>query len=222
MPGGRCGLYPGLVRSGSEWDKVQATAAACSAVDHERDARGKKWGFPQHNTYCEWSSILAEEMGELAKELNELTFGRGDRDRMRAEAAQVAAVAISILVHDTLGAIIGPPDGPSVEEQAPDGCRAPEEADNAGHPDAVVGHPLLTEPEIAIMRAMGAKWVSRDDNVAVDLVWLWASEPASDDGDGCVTWRPSTAEKPIAAIQPELFPSVRPGAYVGRDTGWSD
>lgn len=63
----------------------------------ERERQDQKWGFPQKNTYCEWSSILAEETGELAKELNELNFGRGDRSRMIIEAVQVAAVALAIL-----------------------------------------------------------------------------------------------------------------------------
>lgn len=63
----------------------------------ERDRQDAKWGFPQENTYCEWASILAEETGELAQELNELNFGRGDIDRMATEAIQVAAVALAIL-----------------------------------------------------------------------------------------------------------------------------
>lgn len=63
----------------------------------ERERQDQKWGFPQKNTYCEWSSILAEETGELAKELNELNFGRGDRSRMIIEAVQVAAVTLAIL-----------------------------------------------------------------------------------------------------------------------------
>lgn len=67
------------------------------AILAERDRQDAKWGFPQENTYCEWSSILAEEVGELAKELNELNFGQGDVRRMEAEAVQVAAVALSIL-----------------------------------------------------------------------------------------------------------------------------
>ncbi len=63
----------------------------------ERERQDQKWGYPQENTYCEWSSILGEEAGELAKELNELNFGRGNPDRMNEEAVQVAAVALSIL-----------------------------------------------------------------------------------------------------------------------------
>ncbi len=105
MPGGRCGPFSGLPR-GPENDKTIATLNAEYAIRREREAQDEKWGFPQHNTCCEWSSILAEETGELAKELNELNFGRGNRERMRAEAVQVAAVAISILIHDDLGAIV--------------------------------------------------------------------------------------------------------------------
>lgn len=88
-----------------EYGKQNAQAYALYEISREREAQDKKWGFPQRNTYCEWSSILAEEVGELAKELNELNFSLGDRARMRAEAVQVAAVAISILTHDSLGAI---------------------------------------------------------------------------------------------------------------------
>lgn len=72
----------------------------------ERDRQDAKWGFPQENTYCEWSSILAEETGELAKELNELNFGRGSVDRMAEEAVQVAAVALSILEHQEIAHIV--------------------------------------------------------------------------------------------------------------------
>lgn len=63
----------------------------------ERDRQDKKWGFPQENTYSEWSNVLGEEVGELDKEFVELNFGRGDTDRMVAEAVQVAAVALAIL-----------------------------------------------------------------------------------------------------------------------------
>lgn len=72
----------------------------------ERDRQDAKWGFPQENTYCEWSSILAEETGELAKELNELNFGRGSVDRMAEEAVQVAAVVLSILEHQEIAHMV--------------------------------------------------------------------------------------------------------------------
>lgn len=69
------------------------------AILDERERQDQKWGFPQENTYGEWGSILAEEAGELCKELNELNFGRGDPGKMETEAVQVAAVALSILEH---------------------------------------------------------------------------------------------------------------------------
>lgn len=63
----------------------------------ERERQDQKWGYPQKNSFCEWASIIAEEVGELSKELNELNFGRGTLNQMEAEAVQVAAVALSIL-----------------------------------------------------------------------------------------------------------------------------
>ena len=69
------------------------------AILGERERQDQKWGFPQENTYGEWGSILAEEAGELCKELNELNFGSGDHGKMETEAVQVAAVAVSILEH---------------------------------------------------------------------------------------------------------------------------
>lgn len=105
MPGGTSGLFPGLPRGALDSRKVRELSAALYHVKQELQVQEKLWGFPQRNTYCEWSSILGEETGELAKELNELNFGRGDRERMRAEAIQVAAVAVSILIHDGIGVI---------------------------------------------------------------------------------------------------------------------
>lgn len=72
------------------------------AILDERERQDQKWGFPQENTYGEWGSILAEEAGELCKELNELNFGRGDPGKMETEAVQVAAVALSILEHNAV------------------------------------------------------------------------------------------------------------------------
>ena len=43
--------------------------------------------------------------------------------------------------------------------------------------------PRLTEPEIAIMRAMGAKWVSFDTNSIDESVMLWSDKPDKD-GNG--------------------------------------
>lgn len=105
MPGGTCGLFPGLGADGERCSKRRAQEYAIRKIKLEREEQDEKWGFPQLNNYCQWMSILTEEVGELAKEMNELTFGRGDKEKMRAEAIQVAAVALSILVHDRIGAI---------------------------------------------------------------------------------------------------------------------
>lgn len=98
------GLMPERVAEFAEADKdgrlvvlPKDQAWWIKGIIDERNQQDQKWGFPQKNTYCEWSSILAEETGELAKELNELNFGRGDRSRMIIEAVQVAAVALAIL-----------------------------------------------------------------------------------------------------------------------------
>lgn len=99
MSGGRCGLYPGIDRlhNSPEYKKRQKQAGWQHKIRVERDRQDEKWGFPQLNTWCEWASILAEEAGELARELNELNFGGGNMERMAAEAVQVAAVALAIL-----------------------------------------------------------------------------------------------------------------------------
>lgn len=77
-----------------------------NAILAERERQDGKWGYPQENTYCEWASILTEEVGELAKEMNELNFGRGDAERMEAEAVQVAAVALSILEQSAVAYVV--------------------------------------------------------------------------------------------------------------------
>lgn len=124
MPGEKCGMFPGseeykqrqaeadfflsvgrerLVelaqaeRDGRLVVLPEGKARWIKAILDERERQDQKWGFPQENTYGEWGSILAEEAGELCKELNELNFGRGDQERMEAEAVQVAAVALAIL-----------------------------------------------------------------------------------------------------------------------------
>lgn len=75
-------------------------------IQQERDRQDVKWGYPQLNTFCEWASILGEEYGELAKELNELNFGRGDTHKMIEEAFHVAAVAVSIIEHAEVAALV--------------------------------------------------------------------------------------------------------------------
>jgi hypothetical protein len=69
----------------------------CKAEDFSQH---RKWGVQTH-TPAEWSVILGEEEGELAKELCEAHFHHGypslDRARrIRDEAVQVATLALKI------------------------------------------------------------------------------------------------------------------------------
>ncbi len=84
------------------------------------------------------------------------------------------------------------------------------------HPESIIRAPRLTESEIAIMRAVGAKWVSRNINNGVDCavicaaVYLWREKPSSNIGlyfaDG----------GPIATVNdPDIFSSVKPGECIG-------
>lgn len=63
----------------------------------ERTRQDAKWGNPQYNTFCEWSSFLGEECGEAQSELNELNFGYGDHDKMYEELIHTAAMCLAII-----------------------------------------------------------------------------------------------------------------------------
>lgn len=67
-------------------------------VLHERGRQKEKWG-EQNNSDFEWTSILSEEVGEAAKEVNDLNFTSvadpAAEERLRAELVQVAAVAVA-------------------------------------------------------------------------------------------------------------------------------
>lgn len=70
------------------------------AVLMEQQRIVTKFGVQSDRTAVEWSSILAEEMGEFAQAANDFYFSDGDTpscERMREEAVQVAAVALTIL-----------------------------------------------------------------------------------------------------------------------------
>jgi len=68
-------------------------------VRHERKRQNEKWGFPQHNSPSKWGSILAEETGELCKELNDYDNTGVYKENVYLEAIQVAAVACNIIEH---------------------------------------------------------------------------------------------------------------------------
>lgn len=73
------------------------------AVAAERFRQDMKWGQQNHEPQF-WMGILMEEVGELAQAVNETVFDNGAAERakggyenMRAEAVQVAAVAVALV-----------------------------------------------------------------------------------------------------------------------------
>ncbi len=69
----------------------------------ERIRQDAKWGEQNHEPQY-WMGILGEEFGELCQAVNETVFNNGTEARrkggyvnMRAEAVQVAAVAVSFI-----------------------------------------------------------------------------------------------------------------------------
>lgn len=54
-----------------------------------------KWGI-QECTIFEWLSYLAEEQGSLAKAINEHYYRKGPKEKVIAEAFQVATLALKI------------------------------------------------------------------------------------------------------------------------------
>ncbi len=70
-------------------------------VKKERERQNEKWGYPQNNSYIEFSSYLCEEVGEVVKELNELHnfTSKANIEKLTAELIQVMALAGSIIEH---------------------------------------------------------------------------------------------------------------------------
>jgi len=78
-------------------------AKALASVVQERKRQEAKWGEQNHDPVY-WLGILGEEFGELCQAVNETVFDNGPEERkkggyenMRAEAVQVAAVAIAFV-----------------------------------------------------------------------------------------------------------------------------
>ena len=74
------------------------------------------------------------------------------------------------------------------------------------HPESIIRAPRLTEPELAICKAVGAKWVSRDGN-SVNRVELWTARPEQSGNCICA----GTEDEFIARFNCTLFPSVNKG-----------
>ena len=71
--------------------------------------------------------------------------------------------------------------------------------------------PRLTAPEIAIMRAVGAKWVSMDVRGS-KRIELWKEMPhKTEDG----AFFSSVGNGSLAIVRESLFPSLKPGNCIG-------
>jgi NTP pyrophosphatase (non-canonical NTP hydrolase) len=77
--------------------------SAIQSIIQERTRQDAKWGQQNHEPMA-WMGILGEEFGELCEAVNETHFNNGPEARkkggyenMRAEAVQVAAVAVSFI-----------------------------------------------------------------------------------------------------------------------------
>jgi len=73
-----------------------STADILGEVDHERRLQNQKWGTQNH-PQVEWLAILAEEFGEVAKEVNEVHFRQKDYAHLREELLQTAAVCVAMI-----------------------------------------------------------------------------------------------------------------------------
>lgn len=85
-----------------EQAKDQISSASINVME-ERTRQDDKWGEQNHEPTV-WLGILGEEFGELCQAVNETWFDNGPEERkkggyenMRAEAVQVAAVAVALI-----------------------------------------------------------------------------------------------------------------------------
>lgn len=92
------GLYPFMGQP-----KEMNQNPALQSVISERQRQDEKWGQQNHELMA-WMGILGEEFGELCQAVNETHFNNGPEERakggyanMRAEAVQVAAVAVQFI-----------------------------------------------------------------------------------------------------------------------------
>lgn len=69
-----------------------ATGVVLAHILVERQSQDDKWGRQDHDNFT-WNTILSEEVGEAAEAALDIEFKGGDRQRLREELIQVAAVA---------------------------------------------------------------------------------------------------------------------------------
>lgn len=63
----------------------------------ERQRQDELYGPQQQHTILEWHAILAEEFGEVSKEVNEIFFKDKDIENYFLELIQLASVAILMI-----------------------------------------------------------------------------------------------------------------------------
>lgn len=89
--------------------------------------------------------------------------------------------------------------------------------DAINNPALVIKPPKLTKPELAICKAVGAKWVTLDSTPSD--VCLWKHKPVNTDPIGNVKWGSISGSGVIACIGKSLFPSVHPGDCIEVNDG---
>lgn len=78
------------------------------------------------------------------------------------------------------------------------------------HPESLIRKPRLTKEELEICRALGAKWVSRDDELGdVVNVDIWDDKPEKSSDGSYMAYKKDTLH--IAGINFKIFPSIKPG-----------
>ena len=80
------------------------------------------------------------------------------------------------------------------------------------HPESIIRAPRLTEAELAICKAVGVKWVSKN-KYGARRVTLWDEKPIFDEGMFSIPEddEHSVTIGVIGRISDVLFPSVKPG-----------
>ena len=79
---------------------LTAQLEALDSVGQERYRQEAKWGVQRHDMTV-WLTVLSEEVGELSQAILRYREVMTDqrRDAIRAEAVQVAAVAVAMIEH---------------------------------------------------------------------------------------------------------------------------
>jgi NTP pyrophosphatase (non-canonical NTP hydrolase) len=67
-----------------------------SDIQHERMSQIKRFGYQNYKPEV-YFTILSEEVGEVAKEIIEMTFQAKEHHDYRKELVQVAAVALAMI-----------------------------------------------------------------------------------------------------------------------------